>query len=395
MPVVWSDRCLLHEPEAEIWVGVRTPATEVPARITAIRDTLDARVVDADPHPDEALLQVHDPELPAYLASAWDEWEAAGLPKDPGQSRVVPYVFAHAALGARRDPAAVWARPGHFAYDTMTLVGPGHLGGGTRRRRLRPDRRRPRARGRARCLRVHEAAGPSRHPGLLRRLLLPEQRRRRRRRARRRARGPSGGAGHRRPPRQRHAGDLLRASRRAGRLGARRPGRRLVPALPRLRGRDRRRHEPQSAAATGDGRRALAGGGRRAGRVGEGPRRARRRARRGRRRRRPREPARGERARLPRGRSRCSAASACRRSSSRRAATTSSGSGRSCARPCWGSKRAEPRDRDLARVPAARRRAARVVSARIRSASASPAHPRSGRQRPSWPRRCGSSGSPG
>src|SRR6185312_16624099 len=98
MPVVWSDRCLLHEPEAEIWVGVRTPATEVPARITAIRDTLDARVVDADSHPDEALLQVHDPELPAYLASAWDEWEAAGLPKDPGQSRVVPYVFAHAAL---------------------------------------------------------------------------------------------------------------------------------------------------------------------------------------------------------------------------------------------------------------------------------------------------------
>ena len=34
-------------------------------------------------------------------------------------------MFAHAALGARRDPAAVWARPGHFAYDTMTLVGPG------------------------------------------------------------------------------------------------------------------------------------------------------------------------------------------------------------------------------------------------------------------------------
>jgi acetoin utilization deacetylase AcuC-like enzyme len=125
MPVVWSDRCLLHDPDAEIWVGVRTPATEVPARITAIRDTLDARFVDAAPHPDEALLEVHDRELPAYLASAWAEWEAAGLPEDPGQNRVVPYVFAHAALGARRAPAAVWARPGHFAYDTMTLVGPG------------------------------------------------------------------------------------------------------------------------------------------------------------------------------------------------------------------------------------------------------------------------------
>ena len=105
LPVVWSDRCLLHEPQAEIWVGVSTLATEIPARAEAIRDALDARVVDAEPHADEPLLEVHDPELLAYLASAWEEWEAAGLPEDPGQDRVVPYVFAHAALGARRPPA--------------------------------------------------------------------------------------------------------------------------------------------------------------------------------------------------------------------------------------------------------------------------------------------------
>jgi len=125
MPVVWSDRCLLHEPGAEIWVGVRTPATEVPARVTAIRDALDARVVEAVAHPDEALNRVHDRELTDYLASAWAEWEAAGLPEDPGQGRVVPYLFAHAGLGARRVPAAPTAKPGAFAYDTMTLVGPG------------------------------------------------------------------------------------------------------------------------------------------------------------------------------------------------------------------------------------------------------------------------------
>lgn len=125
LPVVWSDDCLLHEPRAEIWVGVSTPATETPARAEAIRDALDARIVEAEPHPDEALLDVHDPELLAYLASAWGEWQAAGLPEDPGQDRVVPYVFAHAALGAQRSPVAVWAKPGWFAYDTMTLVGPG------------------------------------------------------------------------------------------------------------------------------------------------------------------------------------------------------------------------------------------------------------------------------
>jgi len=125
MPVVWSDRCLLHEPGAEIWIGVRTPATELPARILAIRHALDARVVEAAPHPDGALHLVHDPELTDYLASAWGEWEAAGLPDDPGQDRVVPYVFAHAGLGGRRGPAAPTAKPGAFAYDTMTLVGPG------------------------------------------------------------------------------------------------------------------------------------------------------------------------------------------------------------------------------------------------------------------------------
>jgi len=121
MPVVWSDRCLLHQPAAEIWVGVAGPAAETPARATAIREALDARFVDAEAHSDDALLAVHEQALLDYLAGAWQEWSAADLP----QEQVVPYVFAHRALGARRVPEAVWARPGWFAYDTMTLVGPG------------------------------------------------------------------------------------------------------------------------------------------------------------------------------------------------------------------------------------------------------------------------------
>src|SRR5207244_7496455 len=87
-----------------------------------------ARFVEAEPHPDEALLRIHEPALLHYLATAWEEWAAAGLPEDPGQDRVVPYVFAHAALTTGRPahvPTAVWAKPGYFAYDTMTLVGPG------------------------------------------------------------------------------------------------------------------------------------------------------------------------------------------------------------------------------------------------------------------------------
>ena len=124
---VWSDECLRHEPEAEVWVGTRTPATEVPARLLAIRDELlsvGANEVAAQAHDDSAVLAVHDPALVEFLRTAWDEWASAPLPSD----RVVPYVFAREELTSGREPAtpaAVWARPGLFAYDTMTLIGPG------------------------------------------------------------------------------------------------------------------------------------------------------------------------------------------------------------------------------------------------------------------------------
>ena len=131
MPVLWSDRHRLHEPGGEVWVGVRTPGTEVPERAERIRAELERRgapVVVADEHPDDVALALHDPALTGYLASAWDEWEAAGLTADPGQDRVVPYVFAHPGLLGELEPAlpaAASARAGRFAYDTMTLIGPG------------------------------------------------------------------------------------------------------------------------------------------------------------------------------------------------------------------------------------------------------------------------------
>jgi acetoin utilization deacetylase AcuC-like enzyme len=131
MPVVWSDCHRLHDPGGEVWVGVRIPGTELPERAERIRETLaeaGARFVDAQAQPDDAVLRVHDPALPTYLAGALSEWEAAGLPADPGQDRVVPYVFPHPGLLSDRAPAvpaAIAARAGQFAYDTMTLIGPG------------------------------------------------------------------------------------------------------------------------------------------------------------------------------------------------------------------------------------------------------------------------------
>jgi acetoin utilization deacetylase AcuC-like enzyme len=67
---------------------------------------------------------VHDPELTRYLEHAWADWEAAGLTAH--QDRVVPYIFAHPGMWPDpATPAATTARAGRFAYDTMTLIGPG------------------------------------------------------------------------------------------------------------------------------------------------------------------------------------------------------------------------------------------------------------------------------
>ena len=131
MPVVWSDDHRLHDPGGEVWLGVRIPGTELPERAERIREALTADgawFVEAEPQPDDAVASVHDAELTAYLAGAWDAWDAAGLPDDPGIDRVVPYLFPHPDLFsgiAPRAATSVTARAGQFAYDTMTLIGPG------------------------------------------------------------------------------------------------------------------------------------------------------------------------------------------------------------------------------------------------------------------------------
>ena len=130
-PLVWSEDCLRHEPDAEIWVGVRTPGTEVAERARTIRSTLlgaGALLHPATSHDDEVLDSVHDRALIEHLSTVYGDWVDAGFLVDPGQNRVVPYVFPTAGLLAglpARVPTAVHARAGRYCYDTMTLVGPG------------------------------------------------------------------------------------------------------------------------------------------------------------------------------------------------------------------------------------------------------------------------------
>src|SRR5258706_12186305 len=111
--MVWSADVLRHAPDAEIWVGVRTPGTELPERADVLRAAVLAaggREVSAEPHDDSVLDAVHDPAMTRWLREAWDLWVAAGLDRDPGQDRVVPYMFGTPAMldGLPvREPVAV------------------------------------------------------------------------------------------------------------------------------------------------------------------------------------------------------------------------------------------------------------------------------------------------
>ena len=130
-PVITSELCALHVPGAEIWVGVRTPGTEVAERATRIETTLRQAgyTVTAEiPHSDDVLEQIHDPGLIRYLSTAHSRWIEAGFEQNPGQDRVVPYLFPTGAMLdglALRQPAAIHAEAGRWCYDTMTLIGPG------------------------------------------------------------------------------------------------------------------------------------------------------------------------------------------------------------------------------------------------------------------------------
>ena len=134
VPFVASRLTRLHEPGGEIYVGLRTPGTELPARVERIEAALlaaGAERVEPEQVADAEALDLHDRALIEYLRGAWRNWQESGLDQDPGQDRVVPYLFpTPAMIGPIRRPAEVppavsmAARGGFFAYDTMTLIGP-------------------------------------------------------------------------------------------------------------------------------------------------------------------------------------------------------------------------------------------------------------------------------
>jgi acetoin utilization deacetylase AcuC-like enzyme len=132
MPVVWSPRHRGHAPNGGYWLGVRLPGDEEPERGDLLRHDLlaaGAHVIEPDDLGLGPVLAVHDAEFVDCLRRAHPAWLAAGHDVEPGQTEVVPYVFAVPAFAARHRPehrpATMRAEIGLYATDTMTLLSEG------------------------------------------------------------------------------------------------------------------------------------------------------------------------------------------------------------------------------------------------------------------------------
>ena len=130
LTAIWSDGALAHDPDGEVWIGVRIQGDETPERAEVMRrvvDDLDIEVKPATEHGDQPIIAVHEVGMLEYLRTAYDEWVAAGYPDDPGQDRVVAYAFRHpGAFGhvADRLPRSRTAMAGVYCMDTCTVIGP-------------------------------------------------------------------------------------------------------------------------------------------------------------------------------------------------------------------------------------------------------------------------------
>ena len=211
----------------------------------------------ADERP--ALDAVHDPALVEFLGTAAERWAAGPYEDLVGQDRVVPYLFPTPAMTAglpARPAVAVHADAGRFAYDTMTLVGPGTFAAVLAAVDC--------AAAAAELVSSGASRWRTRCPGRPATTPPPPA-----------SAAPATSTTPRSPPRccapaaprrvgivdiDAHQGNGTAAifydrARRALRLGARRPGRRLVPARRRVRRRDRHRRRrgrhPQPPAARG------------------------------------------------------------------------------------------------------------------------------------------------
>jgi acetoin utilization deacetylase AcuC-like enzyme len=132
MLVVRSDAHLAHDPATELLHGEEVGIFENPERVARINAALEASGrhtfrAPAD-HGLDPIERVHDPDLVAYLAVAWDDWLAAGGAASGAIPDSYPNPAMREGMGPFRPPRTALGRLGYYGWDTATPLVAGTYG---------------------------------------------------------------------------------------------------------------------------------------------------------------------------------------------------------------------------------------------------------------------------
>jgi acetoin utilization deacetylase AcuC-like enzyme len=125
----WSAAHRGHRPAHELIDGHLAPHVEVPERAELVLEAVTAAglgdVVDVDADEAEvraAAERVHDSAFVAFLAGAWDEWQAEGRDWD-----ALPIVWRVPALDVadRPEPVSIDGKLSRWSFDAGTPIGAG------------------------------------------------------------------------------------------------------------------------------------------------------------------------------------------------------------------------------------------------------------------------------
>ena len=149
----WSGptTCCATSRGAEVWVGVRTPGTEVPERATVLREAVTAAgatvVAGARRTTTRCCARCTTRRWSTTCGPSPSDW-AAGDRTRSSSARTASCPTSSRPPGMldglpAHEPTATHARAGRLVLRHDDAGRPGHLGGGPGGRRRRPDRRRP------------------------------------------------------------------------------------------------------------------------------------------------------------------------------------------------------------------------------------------------------------
>ena len=120
MKTVYSEDHRQHFPQGELWGGEFVTPFERPSRVEYVLRELKARgmsdLVAPDPFNIAPVRKVHDQGYLDFLATAWDEWVAAGF-----RGEIVPTAFPVPGL-QHRVPRHIDGKVGYYSFAVETCI---------------------------------------------------------------------------------------------------------------------------------------------------------------------------------------------------------------------------------------------------------------------------------